>query len=524
MNSSTEAGLRGRCYDFCRREQSVAPCAPLLHLPARQPATARLRRRLLRRGCPAIAASVALLLSGCVSTSSESDVRDAAALAAGQLPPRSDGTAVLPDWQSSWNAPPQWDGIEPLSADLAVTLALTRHRDLRAAVNEIVAARAEVATAQTPPNPMIAFAYGFPMDGGPGGMITASAMTQLSWLWQRPREVAAAEARLRERILRAADLALATAALVRERHLDLVAAEELHQLAWRAATAAEERAQLARELAGRGVISDAELRAMEIEAGGALRDALKVETEVHHAKVMLLAEVGLAEMPLDWQSDGRWPEAPAVDDPESLALTASQRRLDVAALAAALLAADEEARRAGLAGLPELELGVMFERSVEGMPTLGPAVNVSVPLFNRGDAEKAKAFAAREAARLALDSAMQAACTTARLEAMEWLAAERTWREGSEPTRQAAERRAIAAVAEHAAGAGSRLSACEATTMFAERSMRATEDRAQALRAAIRFERAVGGLPRSTQLRSTDEASDPGVGEVLTDSRSGGNR
>ena len=451
-------------------------------------------------------AACALVITGCATTDPEAATNESASLAARHMNGR-----WTPDWRSGWDDLPTWNGTSPLTSEEAVAIALRRNRELRSAVNEIAMAQAELAAATTPPNPVVSFTYGAPIDGGPGSMVTASVMAQLAWLWQRPSEVAAAEARVRERILLAADAALTTMAEVRQRHLDVIAAEETLRHLEEADAALALRRDLVTELGAAGAMGGADLRNADAEWRSIHRERLDAEAEVHHAKVMLLESLALTELQLDWSSDGAWPELPIVDA-EPLAIDAPARRLDVAARAAALLAADHDARRAGLERLPEIELGAMFERSMEGVETLGPSIVASVPILDRGDAAMAKARATREAALLAFDGLLHAARADARFEAMAWSAADAAWREGSEPRRRLAEAELASIRAGRAAGTESRLMELTATAMLAERAVQAIGDRAKATAAAIRLERAIGGFPLpATQLTGTEAvAADSG--------------
>lgn len=458
-------------------------------------------------GAMTLCAVVHLTLVGCASSDPRPSIGDAADLAAAaspELPSR------RPDWSSPWNAEPSWDGRSPLSAESAVAIALTRNRALRMAVTEIAVAQAKLAEARTPPNPTASFAYGFPTDGGPGSMITASVMAQLSWLWGSERRIAAADARLRERILLAADRALATVATVREQHLAIVGAEETLRWVEDAERAAAARRDLVAAQADAGVGTATERRAAESAWRMAHQEALEAAMELHHAKLALLGTLGMTEheaaTDLAWTSDGAWPEPPPFADEvgaDRWARRAATRRLDVAARAAALRAADADARLAGLEGLPEIELGAMFERSMDGGDVAGPAIDFTVPLPARAQAAAAEANAMREAAALSLAEAIEGAVAEARTDAMEWSATMTAWRDGSEARRIIAERDLALADEARAAGAESSLAALDARAMLAERTVAALRDRGKALAAAIRLERSMGGLPRADETAAT---------------------
>jgi cobalt-zinc-cadmium efflux system outer membrane protein len=458
---------------------------------------------------PRLGASILLAsaagLAGCASTDATPDIRRAASTVA-------ERSALSPDWSTDWTTAAAWNATTPLSADEAVGIALVRNRSLRAAVNEIAMAKAELAAAETPPNPVVSFAYGAPTDGGPGSMITASVMTQLAWLWRRPSEVAAAEASLRAATLRAADSALATIADVRVMHAQVLAAEAEAAFAATADDAMTALAALIADQHAAGLVSASDARSAESKASATHRERINAEAELHHMKVALLDALAMSDAPLQWTTDGVWPSEPMPADPELVALDAPARRLDVAALAADLLASDEAARRAGLERLPMVDLGVMFERSMEGEEVLGPSISATVPIFDRGDAAIAQAAAKREAARLALDSAIHATRSEARTAAMTWIAARSAWSDGSERARRLAEGELQSVREAVTNGAADRVSEQEAVAMLAERSMVAVRDRLKAVEASVRFERAIGGHPAATPSDPTAVAANNGRG------------
>ncbi len=453
-----------------------------------------------QRRWAALTLAGAVALAGCASTDPAPDITQAANSVA-------DRSASTPDWTARWDGAAAWNGTTPLTADAAVAVALVRNRELRGALTEIAMARAELAAAQTPPNPVVSFLYGAPTDGGPGSMITASVMIELAWLWRRPSEVAAAEATLRATTLRAADRALATIADVRVLHATIVAAESEAAFASDADDALRMRANLIAERHAAGLVPASELRMAEEKAREAHREHIVAHEELHHAKIAMLELLAISDASVEWTTDGVWPTAPTIDDPESLAMDAPSRRLDVAALAADALAADHAARRAGLERLPAVDLGAMFERSMEGSETLGPQVSVTVPIFDRGDVSVAKAAARREAALLAFDAASHAARSEARMAAFSWLSARNAWREGSDERRSIAERELAAMREARAAGAVDRVAELEAVAMLAERSMLAVRDRVKAVQSAIRLERSVGGWPPSVRITAAKGAN-----------------
>jgi outer membrane protein, heavy metal efflux system len=434
--------------------------------------------------------AIAALLAGCASTDPARDIEDTERTV-------HERSGESPRWGESWDEPAEWDPFagEPLSADRAVTIALRRNPTLRESVSAIAAARAELAQAQTPPNPVVSFAYGAPTDGGAGSMITASVMMQLGWLLSRPHEVAAAEATLRASSLRAADAALGLIAEVRIAHARLVASEAIATASSDAVDALSEVRSLVEERHAAGVASEAECRSARDASAGASRGRTLAEAERHRAQIELLALLAMSNAPVAWRSDGVWPVIALHGDEEERAADAPSRRLDVAAQAVEALEVAARARRAGLASLPELDLGVMAERSMEGDETMGPSITASIPVFDTGSAATARALADLEMARLALARRAHAARAEARVAAATWAAAESAWRESSAPRAALAAREAESQREASERGIADRFGQRIAASVAAERHIEAIRDRFTATEAAIRFERSVGGRP-----------------------------
>lgn len=452
---------------------------------------------------PAVAGiAAAALLAGCASTDARRDIGEAESAVL-------ERTGHAPRWAESWAEPADWNPAaadQPLSADRAVAIALRQNPMLRESVTAIAAARASLAQAQTPPNPVVTFVYGAPTDGGPGSMITASVMMQLNWLLRRPHDVAEAEAALRAASLRATDAALALVADVRVAHARLVASEETAAAAVEASDALREALALAEERQAAGVATSTDARMAREAALVADRERGLAEAERERAQLELLALLAMSEAPTGWRTDGSWPPLDRHGDEDARAADAPSRRLDVAAKAADAIAADARLRRAGLGALPELDLGAMYERSMEGDETLGPSLSASLPIFDNGSAASAGATAELEMARLALAQAVHTARTEARTAAITWTTSERAWREGSLARAEIAERERDAQRDALRTGVTDRLTERSATAMAAERRMAAIRDRLAATEAAIQFERSVGGRPTQP---STMTGQDP---------------
>lgn len=449
-----------------------------------------MRTRLIVLSCALVAA-----VTACASVDSTADIqtaRDQVAARVGVTPTWSN--AELDSAPDATRAP--WRG-DALSASEAIAIALERNAELRRSVVAIESARAALAQTSTPPNPMLSLTLGFPVDGVGATTVTAAAMEQIAWLWQRPPLVDADEARLRASILSAADRASAIAAEVRRRHLDVVAAEESLVAARAAATAADEfRVAVQSQVAAGDAPSNALLEA-DGRAAFSRRARARAEGELRNARVRLLEAMGCSEVTVEWRTDGAWPTSTAPSESAAQCLSdALARRLDVAAADALVVAAEAECRAAGATRIPAVSLGAEYNQMMDTPTTLGPSGSVEVPIFDVGNARVATALAKLADARWAARAARQGAATETQFALAGLASANDRWQSGSEPMRRAAEARLRAVRASADAGVVPTRDVVEATAMLAERTMEAIDDRREAAGAAIALERSLaGGAP-----------------------------
>ncbi|MDZ4831022.1 MAG: TolC family protein [Phycisphaerae bacterium] len=428
---------------------------------------------------------VLVLPSACASLDSTDDLNASRDAIARQL-----GTA--PTWSSAPDVSPWLGGS--LSADDAVSFALERNPALRRDVASISAARAAVAQADTPPNPMVSLWVGLPLTGAGGTAITAAAMQQIAWLWQKPSRVATEEARLRANVLSAADRAVKLAAEVRADHVTVLAAEEALDAAKIAEVAANAAARAVEGRVRAGDFPRSSLFLMAERSSLARREVASAEGALVAARVRLLESIGLAESTCEWTTDHVWPpDSQGLRADRTTVADAVERRLDVAAADALVVAAESECRSAGASRIPSVALGAEYERMSSGEQSLGPAMNIEVPLFDRGDARVATALAKLDDAQWAARAARQNAATELTRARGELAATASAWRDGSDAARRIAEARRTSLTAAVAAGIASEHELHDATLALADRTLESIEDRRAAAVAAISLNRALAG-------------------------------
>jgi len=428
-----------------------------------------------------------LALAGCTTIDPSADLARTEAMVADRL-----GSA--PGWDE---AVPAWDGVSPLTADLAAAAALRGEPGLRAEVATIAAAHAERIRAGLLPNPVLTVSVGLPIDGGGGEPIMIGIVQQIAALWSRPARVDAAEADLRSRMLAVANRALGVDARARTAHAEAIAADRLVAIERDGVEVARRALDLVeRRVAGgtaTGLDEDrARLAVHRLEAALADRRA-----EAATARRRLLEAIGRAGESAGAGmlalADGK-KEAPDADlDEEAAVRLALLRRLDVAAAVAAAGAADARVRLAAAERWSSVSVGAGFQENFMQRQAVGPQAAITLPLLDDGRAAEARASANAESAAWRAEAATQQAIGEVRRAMAAWLGArERASieRERLLPTAERAARRARAA---YEAGATNLTVLLEAETevVGARRGVELAD--LAVVRHRIELERACGG-------------------------------
>jgi outer membrane protein, heavy metal efflux system len=303
---------------------------------------------------------LALGLAGCASLDAEPKLQEAIDLVERQVGERPAWTVP---WDEEWTVPAD----EPvLGMRQAVVLALRNNRELRADLEMIGQANADLVQAGLLQNPVINFMLMFP-DGGGRAMLRSNAlpMQPLQDLWLIPirKDVAAAE--LRQAVLRVADRAVALAGNVKRVYARLQYTQRAQELIRDNIEVVDHTTGIleVQQAAGQATaveVTLSRIRRMQLES-----DLLAMEAEHRQLQRELLMLMGIAGAADAWRvepmSELEDPlEAPAEGD-ELLALVARQR-LDVQAAEWTAQAAEERIRLMRREGWPDLAVAFTFER------------------------------------------------------------------------------------------------------------------------------------------------------------------
>ncbi|MEE8156396.1 MAG: TolC family protein [Phycisphaerales bacterium] len=354
----------------------------------------------------------ALLVIGCVSLDPSADINEAMGLVEQR-------SGWRPDWNAPWSSSIDgWQGEAPLSVDQAVTIALRNNRSIRAALEGIATARADLVQSGLLPNPVLSATFGSAINGEGGATsVSISLIQQLTDLWLRPARKDAAASALREQILSVSDEALRLVADVRQGHAGLVYAQRAIALSQSHRALVDRSIEITEQRIAAGVASQLDVNRLH-----QLLLALEAEITVQQLdlgkrKRELLKVLGLAEASANWEAQDHNTSLAAWSDEllesDLIALTASQR-LDVAAARKAYESKRHELRVVNLGSLPEVEAGVAFERDEDRRDELGPEFDIEIPIFDNNEANVAKAMSELRQAEIEADQVLQRAVTQTR--------------------------------------------------------------------------------------------------------------
>lgn len=278
----------------------------------------------------------------------------------------------------------------PLTPNSAVQIALLNNHELQATYEEIGLAQADLIEAGLLKNPLFDFQRRWP-----GQAMEADILSEFIDLLFLPLRKRVARAQLEAVKLRVGSEILKTIAEVRVAFYENQGNQQLSDLAGSVAQATAASAEAALQLHEAGNTRSLDLANEQVLNVQAKLDFAKAQSAGIESREKLTRVLGL------WGADTEWKVAPRLPDPpkdeirasglESRAIT---QRLDLAALKQETLT---EARKLGVARFDVIaqgfELGGHFERETDGASSTGPSIILPIPLFNFGQAAKARSEA-----------------------------------------------------------------------------------------------------------------------------------
>ena len=330
------------------------------------------------------AAGVAVLLSGISMTTAQADKPPSVPELVHQ------GTGISVPFRANGEAlePGSADSVEKLlagelSADRAARVALLNSRALQAELVEIGISRAEFRQALLPKNPMIEGEVRFGSGAhNPGELILMQDLTSIILI---PHRRQAGALGVRAATLRVSNAALQVVADTRAAYFGAQAAERTRALWEKTVTSAQAAADLARRQHEVGNITDLDLENEQASYEQAKIALARSQTDASVARERLNQLMGTWGEQTNWRLEATVPAPPDSDgDLMGLEAMAVAQRLDLAATAAEAQILSAQIPLARFSQFPELRAGVHVEGDAEGNRTTGPAVELAIPLFDRG--------------------------------------------------------------------------------------------------------------------------------------------
>ncbi len=434
------------------------------------------------------------VLPGCASLDPAADVARAADLV-GQR------AGTTPAWSEPWaDRASSWDGAAPLDAETAVALALVANRAVRADLETIGAARADLVEAGYLPNPMLAASVGFPIGNAPGTSVGVGVMQQFTALIRRPARMRGAEARLEAQVLAVSDRALTLVQRVRSAHARVVFAQRAAALADELVGAYEGVDRLTAARVGAGEGSELDLNRARLPLLKARAEQIKRDVVLASAKRELLELIGRAGSSADWIAAEPAPGVVSKGITEDEAQTlAFRQRLDIAMAVEEAYAAREELRVAGVDRLPEVAAGGMIQREMGGGRMAGPQIEVELPVFDSGRAGQARAAAGARRAQFEAQRVAEAALREVRVAWQQADAGRRAWELFRDETLELSVRNEILVRMLGESGEADRAAELSAAADHLEARLMAADLEEAYVLGLIELERAAGGTLRTIQ-------------------------
>jgi cobalt-zinc-cadmium efflux system outer membrane protein len=293
-----------------------------------------------------------------------------------------------------------------LTVDTAAQIALFNNPQLQATYERLGVAQAEVVQAGLLKNPSLSFHWGFRF-GDPGLDEIIGSLTQgFLDLFLMPLKKRLANAEFRRVKLEVADAVLTTVSEVRQGFYTAQAATQIVEMRRMLLDAEQAATELAVRQHEAGNISDLELSNQQAVYAQAKLDLSRAEYQLLADRERLTRLLGVWGASIDYKIAPKLPELPP-DEPDlaHLETLAIGHRLDLAASKEELLLASAALQvTKGSRMISGLNVGMNGHRDPDGPKTLGPTIDLELPIFDQKQAEVARLRAQLRAAQHRTDA------------------------------------------------------------------------------------------------------------------------
>ena len=385
-----------------------------LHLAARTAANRPARGRLPGKRL-LIAAAAMLVLAGCASTAINKNFSSVQQLSQERL--GSDVKWLTTD-DARRQAQTDVDAMlaKPLGPDDAVRIALAYSASLQAMLYEGAASSASATQSARLPNPVFAFERLMRNDGGALELGLARTLSfSVFDLLLYPSRLRLADHQQQVTRLTLATNVVQAATETRQAWVSAVAAQQSLQYVKQVKATADASSELARRMQAVGNYSRLQRAREQAFAADAVAQLARATQATRSSREVLVRALGLTDQQAaSLKLPERLPDLPAQPkDEATVAKAAMDQRLDVSMARANL---DFVAREQGLTRITRivngLEVGVTRKSETGLAPQRGYTVSVPLPIFDFGDATRARAesiymAAFNRTAQIAVDASSQ---------------------------------------------------------------------------------------------------------------------
>lgn len=282
---------------------------------------------------------------------------------------------------------------ESLTAGDALRLSVRRSPKVQAAVTRVRMAQADAQQARLLPNPVLSVAVRYPEAGIGKPVIDAGVTGDLLTVLRRPGAISAADAELRAASAAAVSVVLDVATEAQERFYAIQSLEamleglrERGRLLGRLLELAETRLRI-----GEGTRLDVvTLQTQSIDLQTQIADR---ELELRDERLALARLIGQPSSQATWTVPGWAPISAPVQSEGAYLAMAARSRPEIQEREWALAALGARRRLASWDVLGGVDAGAEAER--DGGWSVGPALSTAIPLFDFGQASRARAAAAQ---------------------------------------------------------------------------------------------------------------------------------
>lgn len=275
-----------------------------------------------------------------------------------------------------------------LTVDDAVGISLLKNPALRAMYRELGVAQSDLVAAGLPQNPGFSSERRFK-----GKSVEFDVAQEFISLFLIPLRRRIAQSEFESQRLRLTHELVEHTSEVRKAYYEAQAAAQEADLRRTVVAATDASLEAARALRRAGNAAQLTVAEEERTANQAKLDLAEAELAVAEKRERMNVLLGLWGEETAWRILPRLPEPPQADVAAGeLEKRAVSERLDLASLRAEV---EAHAQTLGMTNvtslLPEFTIGVHSEREPEGATSKGPSVSFPLPIFNRGEAARARA-------------------------------------------------------------------------------------------------------------------------------------